>query len=182
MRKAVATIFTIACIAISIATGFSQSLLTSRESGIYIEIESKLVTISSTVIDKGSPSGVMANAASLGFKGVDIKSKIAGAQSELRIRSANPEFLFRGDSFKPNEYALVKMETKDERRELKTGKVGMFGRVKSEMDKDAMIKTRFSKVEDGLWRVSPEKALKAGEYAFVLATAVPERVWSFGIE
>ncbi len=65
---------------------------------------------------------------------------------------------------------------KEDGRELKTGKVGLLGRTKSQMDKDALVKLRSEKVEDSLWRVVPEETVKASEYAFVVSAALPERV------
>ena len=180
MRQAFAGIFVGA---IAVTAAWAQSPPSTTEPGIYAEIEGATTMISSTVVDKASPGGVMSNAASFGFKGIDIKATIAGSKSTMRLTAAkHSEFVFRGDSFKPNEYALVKLETKDDRRELKTGKVGMFGRTKSEVDKDAMVKVTFTKVEENLWKVAPAGALQPGEYAFVLSTALPERVWSFGVE
>ena len=154
----------------------------STQPGIYLEIDGKVTMISSSVVTKGKPGGVVKNAATLGLKGVDIKSMIDGSKSEIRTKATSPAFLFRGDLFKPNDYALVSVEAKEDRRELKTGKVGLFGRVKSEVDKNDMVAVKLSKMEDGLWRVVPEKAMTTGEYAFVVATALPERVWSFGID
>jgi hypothetical protein len=182
MRLAVAIISAIAMCAATTVAGTSQLSSNAREPGIYIETDGTLTMVSSTVVDKASPGGVMANAASLGFKGVDIKSKIPGSKSDMRITSATPVFLFRGDQFKASEFVLVKVETKDDRREFKTGKVGLFGRTKSEVDKDAVVKVKSSKLEDTSWRVVPEKTLAPGEYAFIISTALPERVWSFGVD
>lgn len=155
---------------------------TVRESGIYVRSGNSLEQITSTTVPKAKPSGLLKNAATMGIKGVDIKIAVDGARSERRIATNMPSFVFYGDDYKPAEYQLIMLESKDDRREAKTGKVGLFGRTKFAVDKKKVIKIKASKAEDGGWTVSTEKSLEKGEFAFLLKTAAPERIWSFGID
>ena len=155
---------------------------TPRESGIYMLNDNTLEQITSTVVGKAKPGGIMKNAVTMGLKGVDIKISIEGAKSDKRITSATPSFVFYGDDYKPDEYQLVLLESKDDHREAKVGKVGLLGRTKSAVDKNKTMKIKIAKAEDGGWTVSMDKPLAKGEYAFLLKTPAPERVWSFGID
>jgi hypothetical protein len=88
----------------------------------------------------------------------------------------------------PEEYALVRMQAKDEKRSVQIGRF-WFGTMRAGVNEDEAIPVDVQKVSASGFTVRPKTALKPGEYCFFrvpantmdVMTGVGGKMWAFGI-
>jgi len=107
-----------------------------------------------------------------------IKESISGSEANLKIKNAKPLFVFvidvengkSGPNVKsPNEFMLIRLKKGKNDRELVVGKSNSLGSDQGIEDK-AKVQFTYNKVQNGLYEVSSNEPLIAGEYCFMYST------------
>ncbi len=107
-----------------------------------------------------------------------IKESISGTEANLKVKNTKPLFVFvidvdngkSGPNVRsPNEFMLVKMKQGKNDRELVVGKANSIGSDQGIDDKQK-VQFTYSKVQRGLYEVSPNATLLVGEYCFIYIT------------
>src|SRR5205085_11122870 len=83
-----------------------------------------------------------------------------------------------GSSTSPNEFVLVKMEEKDNSRELVVGQYNLFGAQSGTLDKYARP-FDYEKVAPGVFKVTPRADLAGGEYGFFYGGSAPLATYGY---
>lgn len=177
--------------AAGVPAGDPNDPLSPHDSGIYVMIESRegkkeLVVLERAAYQGSKTGGMLSSALTYGIKKVKTKAIIPGQLATIRIDNAKPEFYFYfddksaglGKSFfglsglsNPNQFALVKLETKKSNRETIVGEIGAFGGSTGTHEK-SMVSFRSERIRPGLYRVTPTNPLKDGEYCFLASSPV----------
>jgi hypothetical protein len=177
--------------------------------GVYLLDESggarRLVRIDPTGANQAKSGGVIGYALSGGLISASVKAVIPGGTARTHAANGAPVFLFRvdqsgstvfsgpmGTGVTPNDFSLIRLIAKDGRREARVGSMNIGGVKAGVMDKDR-IGFRYDEVARGVYRVTPEAPLAAGEYGFLyqpssaaglnpgVAGAVSARVFDFSV-
>ena len=179
-------------IMVAIMNGKTQSTnINEVRTGIYIKADDKMIRILPTVFS-GTKTNTLASAFTYGIADASIKSTLNGATSKNKILSAKPEFYFyfaksHDNSFSvgasnwwfasatsPNEFSLVKLLSKRNKRELKTGKVNIYAGSEMGVDESQAIKFNITQIDDYSYKVTPESSLEPGEYCFFYQGIIPQ--------
>jgi hypothetical protein len=153
---------------------------TSRhQSGIYLcnSVDGKTEM---KVIDPTSSSSSDMKTSGMSVK---YKQHIDGKTSKNRVKNMRPVFYFYfgkasslnqsgayfSNSSNPSEFLLVKFKIKSKKREYTTGKMGMGGMKSGIADKDK-IEFDYEKIKEGIYKITPKKDLKLGEYGFMASS------------
>ena len=150
----------------------------------------------------GKTSNTVGAALTGGISKAKLKAVITSSEASIRISDPNVEFYFVfehttanlggsgqgwGALTSPNEFTLLRLDKKDNRREVTTAAVGAFG-AQSGNDDKAVVPFTFTRLKPGVYRVVPKAPLPPGEYAFFPATmggqgtAGAGRLFDFGVD
>ena len=145
--------------------------------------EAKMTRIDPTTANQTKTGGILGYALTGGIASASVKSVIPGEGARTVSNVAQPEFyLFidegassllggsLGGRITPNEFSLVELARKQGRREARVGSMNIGGAKSGVMDKDR-IAFSYSEVRPGVFKVTPNGALKPGEYAFLYTLA-----------
>lgn len=85
----------------------------------------------------------------------------------------------------PNEFALVKLKTKNNSREMVVGDANAYGS-STGISNEIKVQYDVEEVSDGIYKVTFKEPLVKGEYCFLYASSTPTRysndkVFDFGI-
>jgi len=117
------------------------------------------------------------------------RAVLEGLSAPLQLSAGRPTFYFYltagMDSIasSPEQFALVQLELKKDKNErrLVVGKAG-WGGAKFGVDQKSMRPFSTEKIAEGIYKVTPDADLAAGEYAFVLpAGGSVSRMFDFGV-
>ncbi len=138
-------------------------------------------------IDRAGEAGVktanLAGAAfSYGIAKAKLKAEIPGPHASTRATESRPVFYmyfpemsslgsFGGTDMisSPNQFTLMRLEEKKERRETQIGKVGLYSQQVGADEKREFLFNSV-RIKSGMYRVTPGEDLRPGEYAFIMAT------------
>ena len=155
--------------------------------GIYLIDESngaqRLVRIDATGANQAKSGGVLGYALTGGLASMSVKAVIPGGTARTHATGAQPAFLFRvdqsgtnifagplGTSVTPNDFSLVRLTAKGERRETRVGSMNIGGVKTGVMDRDR-IAFAYDEISPGVFRVTPTAPLSSGEYGFLYQPA-----------
>ena len=127
-----------------------------------------------------------------GIGGGGSISNITGGESKLQIDETTPTFYFYFENntdpilsnwwfaiaTSPNEFALVKLETKKTSRSFQTGRVSGGGGYSSGtygIPEKVKVPFEYNEVSPGIYSVTFKTPLKNGEYCFVYGSLAPQR-------
>jgi len=159
------------------------------EPGVYLEEKGQLVQLEPTIFTQ-TKSAMWGAALTYGIKSGKFKAVSPGPHAKLQTSQTRPVFFFyfastaSGLTFpvmganNPNEFVLVKMEEKKDRRELMVAK-GRFN-YSFGIQKESMREFSSEKLGPGQYKVVPNVDLKPGEYCFYYATATSGPVGGTG--
>ncbi|WP_343525714.1 hypothetical protein [Sphingomonas sp.] len=165
-------------------------------SGIYLladwAAEPKMLRLDPTTANQTKTGGMLGYALTAGIAPIKMKSVIPNDHSRIRSTKAKPEFYFFFDEANaslsgganngswltgpnstitsPNEFSLVRFDVKKDRREARVGSFNIAGAKSGVMDKDRIAFT-YDRVAPGVFRVTPDAPLEAGEYGFLYSVS-----------
>lgn len=120
---------------------------------------------------------MLASAFTYGIADTNIKSTLAGSTSRNIIPYNKPEFFFyfaetQNNAFtigaanwwfmsstSPNEFALVRLSQKRNKRELKTGKVNVYAGSEIGIDSKSTIEFNIIQIDEHTFKVIPDQPL-----------------------
>lgn len=157
----------------------SPDPMVPHPSGIYLASSAKMTRIESTTTRQARTSGMFGYMLTSGLSGMRVKAAINGPKARVLTNEKTPVFYFYFDQAaqglgaaggavtSPNEFSLIRFETKSDKREAVVGSVGMFSGAKSGLrDKDQHDFTA-TQIAPGVYKVSPNAALTTGEFGFI---------------
>lgn len=164
---------------------------TDLKTGIYVQQDGDALKILPTVFS-GTKTNTLGAAFSYGIASAKIKSVMNNAQSTNVINNAQPEFWFYftkqdnnnfnvgasnwwfASASSPNEFALVKLVEKKNKRELTTGKVNAYSGSNLGVDDKSTIPFNIEIIDDYTYKVIPKESLENGEYCFFYQGTIPQ--------
>jgi hypothetical protein len=132
-----------------------------------------------------------------GFMSLPIRAKIPGPNAALRISESKPVFYMyfpAGSGFtdvaSPNQFTLLTLDIKKDRREVEIGRVkpvqGNVVMTFMGFDKEKVIAASAEKLRPYIFKVTPDTVLPPGEYAFIakagLSESQPAAIFDFGVD
>lgn len=186
------------------ADNASPNPLDSHAPGIYLldnRGTSKMVRIDATLANQTKSSNILGYALTSGISSMKVKAVIPNAQARVQAASRRPVFYFYfnqtgtlatlsqfGSAFttmasSPNEFSLIRLEQKKDRREASVGSVGIFSGVKSGISDKARVAFTYDDVAPGVFKVAPTSDLPPGQYGFLHSTTpgAGARVFDFQV-
>lgn len=172
------------------------------EPGIHlVSGKSDVTLLEPNTFASGRTSNVLASAITSGMAPVKMKAVVSSAQAAIRVDDPSVEFYFaferagRGlgrsnlswaSLSSPNEFTLLRLDAKSDRREATTGSFSSLGSQVGTESK-AVVPTTFTRIKPGLYRVTPKAPLTPGEYAFFPSSVfgpgvVSPKLFDFGVD
>jgi hypothetical protein len=188
----------------SVATGDPNDPLSPHDSGIYMYAkdrngEYKLTELEQANYQGSKTGGLIGSALTYGIKKVKVKAAIPGQHASIRTPDTQPVFYFYfedkaaglgkggfGSVSNPNQFALVKLDVTKTSRETTIGETGITG-ASSGTDEKAMVTFKSEKLRSGMYKVTPNVAMEAGEYCFLASfgsaagAAAAAQIFDFGV-
>jgi len=179
------------------AAGVSDSPdpLAPHATGIYVlnswVDQHKMQRLDPTTSAQTKDTGRLLSAITYGIAKVKMKTVLPSSNARLRIKSSEPSFYFYFDQNEaklsqgstgafglgqqtpvtsPNEFALVRFETKAGNREIVMGQANIAGSQSGVMDK-SRVAFDYEEIAPGVYKVTPTGTLTPGEYGFVYAAS-----------
>jgi hypothetical protein len=153
----------------------------AHEAGIYLfqqkNGQKKMIQLEPSVSKQTKSGGFLASAVTYGIAKIKFKAALAGQSASLQIDQPRPVFYFYFEvkssglssssyyATSPNEFVLVKLDTKSKSREVIVSQANAFGSQSGTMDKAARDFT-FEKLAPGVYKVTPKEDLAPCEYGF----------------
>jgi len=170
-----------------------------HDAGIYAYDGKRMTQLEPTVYSGTRTGGLFKSAMTYGIASAKMKANIRNSHSAIRLGS-NTEFYFYFEqtsaglsnttgvgayltgATSPNEFVLLRMESKKNEREVVLMSFGAFRMSTGTQGKDASAFTT-TKIAPGVYRVSAP-ALKPGEYCFYYGTTMQMqgRLFDFGVD
>ncbi len=156
----------------------SPDPMVPHPSGIYLAGGEKMTRIESTTTRQARTSGMLGAVLTSGLSGMRIKAGVNGPKANVSTDKASPVFYFYFDQAdqglgasggavtSPQEFSLIRFETKKDKREAVIGSVGLGGTKAGLRDKD-QHDFEVTQVKPGVYKVVPTLPLKSGEYGFI---------------
>ena len=174
--------------------------LATHEAGIYLfeekDGQKKMVQLEPSISKQTKSGGFLASAVTYGIAKIKIKAALSGQTAALQIAQPRPVFYFYFEvknsglsssnyyATSPNEFVLVKLDTKPNSREVIISQANAFGAQSGTMDKAAR-EFNYEKVGAGVYKVTPKTDLVEGEYGFYNGGTGPSggaKIFDFGIK
>lgn len=176
--------------------------LATHDAGIYLYEEKKdgqkqMIQLEPSISKQTKSGGFFSSAMTYGIAKIKFKAALAGPAAKLQIDKPRPVFYFYFEvknsglsssnyyATSPNEFVLIKMNTKKNGREVTVSQANVFGSQSGAMDK-AVRTFDYEKVAPGVYKVTPNVDLTEGEYGFYNAAgAGPSggaKIFDFGIK
>jgi len=158
----------------------------AHDPGIYMYAKGQsgfqMTMLEPTVYSEGKSGGVFKSAMTYGIAKIKWKAVVRGAHANLQSNDVNMVFYFYfeesnaglshasfGGTTTPNEFTLLKFESKKDSRETVVMKANAFG-ASSGTDEKANAAFTFTKLRPGVYKVVPSASLSPGEYCFLSAS------------
>jgi hypothetical protein len=162
-------------------------LAVDRMMGIYLEQGGNLVLLESSPFTTKNTASFLKMAATEGFGGHGSNVIVVKPEkASLRVGSS-PVFYFYLETTalngisNPKEFIFAKMDASKRERELEVGKGSLAGAGgNTQVKEDHLIDVQVERVKNGVFKVTPTKALKKGEYCF-FGSAI-NKVFDFSVE
>lgn len=140
----------------------------------------------------GTKTNTLGASFSYGIASAKIKSVLNGATSNNVVETTDPTFMFvfsnnSNNAFanasqnwwftaatSPNEFVLVKLSEKKNKREMNTGKVNVYSGTSIGIDEKYTIPFNIEAINDYTFKVKPKENLESGEYCFFYQGTIPQ--------
>lgn len=161
-----------------------------KKTGIFVKVGDEYQKIFPTVFS-GSKTNTLGTALTYGLADAKIKSTLNGEHSQNVVETNSPEFYFYFDQLQsselslkatnwwfsvassPNEFVLVKLESKGMKREMEIGKVNLYAGNSLGVDEKNIIKFDIEPLSETEFKVTPGWLLEPGEYCFYYQGIIP---------
>lgn len=161
-----------------------------KKTGIFVKVGEELRKIYPTVFS-GSKTNTLGAALSYGLADAKIKSTINGDRSQNVVDTNAPEFYFYFDQVNtselslratnwwfsvassPNEFVLVKLNSKGRRREMEIGTVNIYAGNSVGVNEKNVVKFDIETLSETEFKVTPSWLLSPGEYCFYYQGIIP---------
>jgi hypothetical protein len=142
------------------------------EVGVYWKDSGRFVMIDGQIISSAKIGGKAGSMFSMGFRGFHWDATLSGPHSSHIIRDRHPVFYFYvPDGASSSDYVLLTLEKKGDRREFQIGTLaGKMGGGKAGVKSDKEIPFAAEHVGIRMYKVTLDRDLKIGEYAFFMST------------
>ena len=179
---------------LAIAQGESNDPSVAHDSGIYLYSAGVM-----TILEPAAYQGHKMMAIPY-WPGATMKAIIQGPQSSIRTGDTNPVFYFyfdtkaaglgqaqSGTASSPNQYALIKMESKKSDRETPILKANYYWVGSVSQGSHNMVSFRLERLRAGVYKVFPAQPLEhGGEYCFMrsyagMGAAAAAEIYDFGV-
>jgi hypothetical protein len=173
-------------------SGDSPDPLVPHPSGIYLLASwaepPKMQVLDPTTSNQTKTGGFFGYAMTGGLASMSFKTVIPNSAARVKSTLTRPTFYFyfdqanrslskdgqnaiwqSGTVTSPNEFSLVRFDVKKNSREAKVGKFNIGGAKAGVMDKDR-IPFSYETVVPGVFKVTPDTDLPAGEYGFLYSS------------
>lgn len=156
----------------------SPDPMVPHPSGVYLAGADKMTRIESTTTRQARTSGMLGAALTGGLTGMRIKAGVNGPTANVQTSENRPVFYFYFDQAaqglgasggavtSPQEFSLIRFESKKDKREAVIGSVGFAGTKAGLRDKD-QHDFDVSQINPGVYKIVPTLPLSAGEYGFI---------------
>jgi len=172
----------------AVADNSSANPLTPHAPGIYVldnRASPKMIRIDATLANQTKSSNMLGYALTSGILKMKMKAVIPNPQARVLTADVRPIFYFYftqtgplanmsqfGSAFSamassPNEFSLVRLDQKKDRRETSVGSFGMFSGAKSGISDKARVSFTYDDVAPGVFKVTPSANLLPGQYGFL---------------
>ncbi len=193
----------------------SPDPLAPHYTGVYLmddwSEQPRMWKIDPTSSSQTKTGGILGYALTGGIASASVKAVIPGGEAKDKSKSRRPVFYvyfdaangsesgafstgFGASVLSPNEFSLVKLTPKNNRREARIGSLNIAGAKSGVMDKD-QIAFSYEQIAQGVYKMQPDQDLAPGEYGFIYAVGggvgpglagsagtAGARVFGFGIE
>lgn len=149
--------------------------------------EARMWKIDPTVSSQTKTGGILGYALTGGIASASLKAVLPGQTAQLQTPRPRPEFyVYLADSEgagsavfstgfgssiqSPNEFSLIALNKKKDRREARVGSLNIAGSKVGVMDQD-QISFSYEQLAQGVFRITPDVDLAPGEYGFLFALA-----------
>lgn len=156
--------------------------------GIYIidpRGAGKMTRIDAIMSNQLKTSNLLGYALTSGISSMKLKAVIPNANARVRATSRRPVFYFyfnsgsplasltdfstsfTANATSPNEFSLIRFDSKKGRREASVASMNLFGGMKSGVSDKARVQFSYEDVAPGVFKVTPNADLAPGEYGFM---------------
>lgn len=173
------------------AVGDPNDPMAPHDSGIYLYSrdfagKTRMTALERAAYQGTKTGGAFASAMTYGVAKIKTKAVIPGKSASIRSEQRKPTFYFYfedkaaglgrgffagGAISNPNQFALVKLNVNKHDRSTEIGAFSMWGSSTGTREK-SMIPFKSERVASGLYKVTAESDLEAGEYCFVATSGV----------
>ena len=170
--------------------------LSPHEAGIYLMKEKggrrEMLQLEPSVYSQAKSGGFFKSAMTYGIAKVKSRAVLAGEHAKLQVDEPRPAFYFYfelknaglsgsgnqwlSSATSPNEFVLIKMESKKNSREVTVGEFNAFGAQGGALDK-YITQFDYEKLASGVYKVTPKGNLADGEYCFFYGGAAPQATY-----
>lgn len=168
----------------------SPNPLVPHSPGIYLlepEGAGRMLRIDATVSNQTKSSNFWGYALTSGISSMKMKTVVPNPYARIRTSGHRPIFYFylnpkgvmaevsqfgsplNAVATSPNEFSLLRLDQRKDRREVAVGSFNLFGGMKSGVSDKARIAFGYEDVAPGVFKVTPNGELKPGEYGFILS-------------
>ena len=168
----------------------SPNPLAAHSPGIYIFEPAgagRMHRIDATVSNQTKSSGLLGYALTSGIASMKMKSVVPNPFARVRTTERRPTFYFylnpkgvmaevsqfgsplNAVAGSPNEFSLLRLDQKKDRREVAVGSINAFSGIKTGVGDKARIAFTYEDVAPGVFKVTPSAAILPGEYGFILS-------------
>ncbi len=159
-----------------------------KEHGLYYQASGRLVPIEGQVVSFARTGSLLASSATFGLKSRKVNVQILGSTS-AHTTVSGPVFYYRaapaGEAAggSAGDLVLVRMRVAHERRQFEVGAAGAW-RASAGISIRSQLQVTRNQIEPGLYRLTPARELKPGEYALYLFRGydLPGFVYDFSVE
>jgi hypothetical protein len=171
----------------AIADDTNPDPLVPHSPGIYLldERVGAMVRLNATSSNQVKTSNYWGFALTAGLSSMKKKLVIPNTSARIQVLDRRPTFYFyfgkagmladlagfnsnvAVSATSPNEFSLVRLEQKQDHREVAVGSINIISRVKSGVSDKARVPFTYDEIAPGVFRVTPGAYLEPGEYGFV---------------
>lgn len=173
-------------------TGDPNEPMSPHESGIWVytkdhDGKQKMIELEKSAYQGAHTGGLFTSGLTYGIVKAKSKAIIAGSAAGIRVGEPLPVFYFYfenkaggigGNAYfaaqnisSPNQFALIQLEVEKNSRSAEIGEFSIWGAT-SGNNKKKTVTFKSERVKPGLYRVTVDQPMKAGEYCFLTAPVV----------